>query len=125
MVWVSIQTMIIDIEKLIDPADEYRLQNLSPEHYQTPETYLCKWRLESRMEIFSSVDGVTQELIDSCRERTTLSIYYHGGVEAGRYRKFSPEVVFNKENSEVVYVGGYCHLRRSRRILRVDRISMA
>jgi predicted DNA-binding transcriptional regulator YafY len=91
----------------------------------TPEEELTGWRQELKTKVSFSHHCVTQQLIEAAEEDIMVSIYYHGGRECGRFRKFSPEFVFRTPNSLATYVTGFCHLRKAHRVFRTDRISLA
>ena len=110
---------------LLGPGEGFVLHGASPEHEFTPEGALTDWRTGDRIRVDFSHHEITQSLIDAAQQHTTLSLYYHGGTDTGRLRKFTPECVFRISSKEFTYVGGYCHLRRSHRVLRTDRISLA
>ena len=109
----------------IDPASCFRRQGTAPEHKHTPERALTGWRSKNRRSVDFSHHDITQMLIEATTGRVTVSMYYHGGSDRGRFRKFTPECVFRTANSAVTYVSGFCHLRQAYRVLRTDRISLA
>lgn len=102
----------------------FRQVGVTREQADKDEVLLIDWKKQVRHIIERSECKLVQELVEAVQSSATVSIFYQGGVDSGRFRKFTPESVFRKEGSTVTYVAGYCHLRRANRVLRVNRISM-
>lgn len=108
-----------------EPASTYRLHGCGQIHQDTAEECLSGWRMQNRQLVSESHHQVTQQLIEAAEGEVTLALYYHGGSDLGRFRKFTPESVFRTPDSMGTYVTGFCHLRKAHRVLRTDRISLA
>lgn len=87
--------------------------------------WLLAWGELPRLPVTASGIPVTVALLEAVELGRPLAIYYHGGTQPGRLRRFSPDLVFRAQGVRHAYVSGYCHLRHAPRILRVDRISLA
>ena len=87
--------------------------------------WLSQWDSLPRLPVREARDPVVAACLAAAGEGRALSLYYHGGDSPGRLRRFSPELVFQVPIHEQRYISGYCHLRRSPRILRADRIALA
>ena len=89
------------------------------------ERWLREWADLPRIPVHKSRDPVTTMILSHALQGRSLPLYYHGGSQPGRLRRFSPELVFRHERGHHTYVSGFCHLREAPRILRVDRIGLA
>ena len=87
--------------------------------------WLLEWRKLPRFPVTGSDDPLTATLLAAATHGRALPLYYYGGSQPGRLRRFSPELVFRHEDARHTYVSGFCHLRAAPRILRVDRIRLA
>jgi len=92
---------------------------------EVQDTYdLAAWRELEKRPIQKTDNETVKHLINAASRRESLTLYYHGGSDTGRLRRFSPEQVFYAEHSTIAYVNGHCHLRGERRTLKIDHISL-
>lgn len=89
------------------------------------ELWLQEWAELPRIPVHESDDSIVTALLSNALQGRPLPLYYQGGSQPGRLRRFSPELVFRHEHGRHIYVSGFCHLREAPRILRVDRIELA
>jgi len=87
--------------------------------------WLLEWKKLPRHPVGDSDDPLTAALLRAASDGSSVPLFYHGGSQPGRLRRFSPECVFRPEGVRHDYVSGFCHLRNAPRILRVDRIALA
>lgn len=87
--------------------------------------WLLAWKNLPRHPVTSSDHPLTATLLRAAADGRAVALYYHGGSQPGRLRRFSPELVFRPEGLRHDYVSGFCHLRQAPRVLRVDRIALA
>jgi len=109
----------------LNPSTAFKLRQPGGFDRGHNEAGLTQWRQQDKTAVDDSHHETTQLLIEAASCGSTLSLYYQGGSDRGRFRKFSPIHVFRIPDSSVTYVSGYCHLRRAHRTLRTDRISLA
>ena len=109
------------------PAPREREEDGATRRPSAPEEpdWLPAWNELPRQPVYESFDEVVFACIEAAEHGGTLSLYYPGGSDPARLRRFSPFFVFQLPIHEHRYVSGYCHLRRAPRVLRVDRISLA
>lgn len=89
------------------------------------ERWLHEWADLPRIPVAEPEGPVIRELLAHARRGAPLALFYQGGAQPGRLRRFSPELVFRHARGRHTYVSGFCHLRGAPRILRVDRIGLA
>ena len=111
--------------ELCAPEQLFHPMNQRAEYRNDGEAQLIHWKRQLRRIVCYSQHEVTQILIEAAANESTVALFYQGGSDTGRFRKFTPECVFRTEESLVTYVAGFCHLRRSHRVFRTDRISLA
>lgn len=87
--------------------------------------WLHEWADLPRIPVCEPEGPVIRELLAHARRGIPLALFYQGGSDPGRLRRFSPELVFRHERGRHTYVSGFCHLRGAPRILRIDRIGLA
>lgn len=73
----------------------------------------------------SSDDPVTSTFLAAAQRRQDVSLYYLGGSSPGILRRFRPHSLYRLRPGGPIYMIGECQLRRSTRILRLDRVRLA
>lgn len=88
------------------------------------ELWLADWRVVKRVPIFKSVHPTAQRLILAAGRQEILTLRYWGGSTPGFERKVSPTSVFQVGGYGPLYLCGYCHVRRTERVFRVERVEL-
>lgn len=87
-----------------------------------PSAWLREWMRRPRIPVLKSADPKAGWLT---LRGGTVEFRYDGGSEPGEARRVSPALVFHLQDSQALYLAGYCHRRQQERVFRVDKIQPA
>lgn len=112
---------LLGLSTILPTLTSAKTQNPTSEY----PNYLGIWKTLTRFPLTESNQPHIQNLILASHKDTPIPFYYHGGSTPSQLRLASIECVFRTKHTTRTYVSAYCHLRRTHRVFRADKISLA